>query len=144
MLHYLIYLSSAPEKFSTEALNVLLHHARENNAARNITGMLLHADGNFIQYIEGERDTVVGLFDLISRDNRHRNILKMADGEIVERLFPDWWMGCHELAAGGFVERGLFDLTATTLEAHLDPDMPRAAIAMMRQFYRTADRFPVA
>jgi len=144
MLHYLIYMSSAPEKFTAESLNVLLKHARKNNDARNITGMLLYADGNFIQYIEGERDTVEGLFDLISRDSRHRNILRLSDGKIDERIFPDWSMGCHELADTDLVESGLFDLTQVNLEAHLDRDLPKAVIAMMRQFYQTADRFATA
>ena len=106
--------------------------------------MLLHADGNFIQYIEGERDIVESLFDLICRDGRHRNILKLADGEIEERLFPGWSMGCNDLAEGDLAAQGLFNLTAANLEAHLDPEMPKAAIEMMRQFYRLADRIRAA
>jgi len=103
--------------------------------------MLLHADGNFIQYIEGDRDTVSGLFDMISGDSRHRNILLLSKGEIDDRLFPGWSMGCHELAGGEFLDHGAFDLTEANLEAHLDPEMPKAAITMMRQFYRASDRF---
>jgi hypothetical protein len=78
---------------------------------------------------------------MISKDSRHRNILMLSEGEIDERLFPGWSMGCHELAAGELMDHGAFDLTEASLEAHLDPDMPKAAIEMMRQFYRTSDRF---
>jgi hypothetical protein len=140
-MYFLLYMSSAPEKFSAAELGVLLDRARKNNAARSVTGMLLHADGNFIQYIEGEHDTVLSLFDMISGDRRHRNIQMLARGEIDDRRFPDWSMGSHELAAEEFTELGAFDLTEANLEAHLDPDMPKAAITMMRQFYRASDRF---
>lgn len=50
-------------------------------------------------------------------------------------------MRSHELAAEEFTKLGAFDLTEANLEAHLDPDMPKAVITMMRQFCRASDRF---
>lgn len=137
-------MSSAPRRFSEEELADLLERARVKNAARSVTGMLQHDDGNFIQYLEGERDTVEALFDLISQDARHRNNLRMSDGEISQRMFPEWSMGCQELAASELAGHRVFDLSRDSLEARLDPDLPRAVIAMMRQFYRASDRFAPA
>lgn len=79
-MYFLLYMSSASQKFSAAELGALLDRARKNDAARGVTGMLLHADGSFIQYIEGERDTVLGLFDTISGDRRHRKIQMLAMG----------------------------------------------------------------
>lgn len=71
----------------------LLKVARANNARLGITGMLLYADGNFVQIIEGPEDAVDALYAKISRDPRHTALLKALDGPIAERRFADWTLG---------------------------------------------------
>lgn len=67
---YLVYVSSAVKLFSSAELQQLLRGARENNSSRDITGMLLYKDGNFMQVLEGEKEPVLALRDRISRDPR--------------------------------------------------------------------------
>lgn len=89
----MVYVSSAPTPFTPDELSELLTRSRARNEAEHITGLLLHADGNFMQAIEGERESVVGLFERIKRDRRHRNLITLLTHEIAQRDFADWNMG---------------------------------------------------
>ena len=91
-MYQLIYLSSASEQFTQQALDELLEKAREKNRRLCITGMLVYRDGNFIQVLEGERDAVEKLYETISRDMRHSNSIVINSGDIAERQFADWAM----------------------------------------------------
>lgn len=93
----LVYVSSAREKFDKASLVRLLAHSRDNNQAQGITGMLLYKDGNFLQVLEGEAQTVRDLYERIQRDPRHQNTIVMLDESISQRTFPDWSMGFRDL-----------------------------------------------
>ena len=68
----LAYLSSSPAMLASTDVKQILAVSRINNERRDVTGMLLYRQGNFLQIIEGERDTVEALFKIIARDPRHR------------------------------------------------------------------------
>jgi hypothetical protein len=97
----LVYSSIATRPFSSEALRDLLARARERNAAAEITGMLLHIDGAFLQVLEGEADVVHKLFVSIAADYRHHRILLLMMRDIAERNFPDWSMGFFDASGRG-------------------------------------------
>lgn len=92
-MKYQIYMSSSTELLNEDQLIDLLTKCRENNKQRGITGMLLYADGSFMQVLEGEENAVTNLYLTIRQDARHRNIINMGDGELKERNFPQWTMG---------------------------------------------------
>jgi len=97
--HYrLVYVSSATQLFSKSQLVLLLDQARAFNQQRGITGMLLYKDGNFIQLIEGAQDQVQALYARIAKDERHRGVEVVFEGDVGERLFSDWSMGFRDLA----------------------------------------------
>ena len=87
--------SSKHHPFSKEELIELLNSSRERNKARDITGMLLYCDGQFIQILEGPRESVKQLYNRILSDPRHTMVLKLFEQPIQERCFPDWSMGFH-------------------------------------------------
>lgn len=89
----IIYLSSATKFMSDFELHNLLKIARANNKIKNITGLLLYIDGDFIQIIEGDEFEINNLYSNIQFDNRHKNIICVSDQKIVKRQFPDWTMG---------------------------------------------------
>lgn len=96
-MRQLVYVSTASVNFTQSELLSLLEKCRVNNAKLDVTGMLLLKDSNFIQVLEGE-DSVVGtLFDKISRDHRHRGILKLLSTQIDHREFAEWSMGFKQL-----------------------------------------------
>jgi len=91
-LKRLVYVSSAVEPFSDEALKKLLAVSRRKNERRGITGLLLYSDGTFLQVLEGEPQVVETLFAKIVRDPRHRGALRLLDQPIAARTFADWSM----------------------------------------------------
>ena len=50
----LVYVSAARKLFDEAELSALLTQCRANNARLGVTGVLLYADGNFMQALEGE------------------------------------------------------------------------------------------
>lgn len=95
-LHQLIYMS----KLATDdsVLNSIHSHAVRNNTARTMTGMLLFAQGRFLQVLEGERKDVQHTFERIKEDRRHDHVTLIADKPIVERSFSHWNMGFKALS----------------------------------------------
>ena len=125
---YLVYVSSAVKLFSSAELQQLLRGARENNSSRDITGMLLYKDGNFMQVLEGLRDPVLALHDRISRDPRHKDLVTMLQGSLETRQFADWSMGFGDLTdADVRATPGYSDFLQTPLTAGaFAADAPRA------------------
>jgi len=93
----LVYVSSAAGQFSKTELIDLLEKSRKNNAALNVTGILLYRDGNIMQVLEGEEETVWSLFGKIERDPRHSGVLILTKGRTEQRQFPDWSMAFRDL-----------------------------------------------
>ena len=91
-LIHLIYASTARYEFAKQELLLLLNMARAANAERGITGMLLCEHSNFFQVLEGPESAVVSLFDKISKDKRHRGIVRIIQEPIAQRSFGDWTM----------------------------------------------------
>ena len=95
----LIYVSSAVNQMSEAELLELLEQARSRNQKQQITGMLLYADGNFFQVLEGERKDVEEIYEDIVKDKRNHGNIVIEKEEISERTFPNWSMGFKYLAA---------------------------------------------
>ena len=96
-LHNLVYVSLATEDMSDETLKKILNKARTKNEGLDITGMLLYRDGFFMQVLEGEKDMIENLFERISLDARHRDLIVINRKPIKQRSFPDWKMGFNEI-----------------------------------------------
>jgi Sensors of blue-light using FAD len=96
-MYQLIYVSSARELFSKEELLSILKKSRENNTRVGVTGLLLYKEGNIMQLLEGEKTVVDRIFNRVSEDDRHFNVITLFRGEVPEREFPDWSMGFHDL-----------------------------------------------
>jgi hypothetical protein len=95
----LTYVSSALEPFSPRELRDLLERCNQNNRRRDVTGMLLYKDGNFMQVLEGEQSVVLAVHEVIVRDPRHRGLITLLRGESPGRQFSDWSMGFKDLGA---------------------------------------------
>ncbi len=93
MLITLIYGSNASSHLTETDLIDILNECRKNNKTVDVTGMLLYHDRNFIQVLEGEEDIVTELYQKISKDPRHENLLTYVKQPIDHRQFGDWEMG---------------------------------------------------
>jgi uncharacterized membrane protein (DUF373 family) len=95
----LTYASTALHEWSAEELLQLLKQCRTNNGAKNITGILLYANGTFFQVLEGEEATVNSVYDMIEKDERHKDCTIIERQKITERAFPYWSMGFEKIDA---------------------------------------------
>lgn len=98
MLVRLLYASRAAAPTSEAEVAAILRQARAYNPPHGITGVLCHADGCFVQVLEGERAVVNALFAAIVADPRHREVTLLDYEEIAERRFAGWSMGQVNLA----------------------------------------------
>ncbi len=98
-MYQILYTSRALKPFKEDELQQLLCAARSNNSKKSITGLLLYCNGNFIQLLEGNRENLILLFDVISKDERHVEVKKIMEGNIDNPQFPDWSMGYKFLTA---------------------------------------------
>lgn len=89
----IVYASTAVKPFSERELEAHLKKYRLRNSKRDITGMLLYKDGNFMQCLEGPRKVVSALMTKIQADKRHRNVIVLLREENVQREFNEWTMG---------------------------------------------------
>ncbi|MBW8852284.1 MAG: BLUF domain-containing protein [Xanthomonadales bacterium] len=93
-LRQVVYASHERFPFEGLALVSLLSHARARNAAQGITGVLLYANGAFVQCLEGPSAAVDALFARIERDPRHGDVVLLHALPVARRHFGAWWMGC--------------------------------------------------
>lgn len=91
-MHHIVYSSQLVGELSESLLRGMLLKFREKNRRADITGILLYCDGQVLQVLEGERTAVEQLNGHIERDCRHHRILKLADGPVSWREFPEWSM----------------------------------------------------
>ena len=75
----------------------LLKGSVQRNTRAGITGLLLYQSGAFMQALEGEKAALVELFEKISHDPRHHRIIRLIQGPIKERNFPNSAMAFRDL-----------------------------------------------
>lgn len=91
-LYQLVYSSVRTARCTDDEIQNILESCKRNNPSKDITGVLLHSENNFIQYLEGDKD-IIKLYDQIKGDPRHKNVVMLSYGPIRERAFPSWHMG---------------------------------------------------
>lgn len=92
MLYSLIYRSQASRALHEVTLPPLLRKARLHNERTRLGGLLLYANGEFMQVLEGPEPALSQLYARIQADPRHYAVRTLAYGPIAERAFPDWRM----------------------------------------------------
>lgn len=92
------YASIAPAPLSRLQLAAILETSLSANALAQVTGMLLHCDGSFLQVLEGPRAGVQGIVARIRRSPLHCDMHVLFDEPIGQREFGDWAMACKEVA----------------------------------------------
>jgi Sensors of blue-light using FAD len=136
-LHRIIYTSHSNQIMTPGALVELLRRSREKNTRLGVTGLLLHADGSFMQTIEGEDGTLHGLYAAIAQDPRHSGAIIMCDDPIAQRSFNDWSMAFREITRKEAADiPGFNHLTGAT---HNSPHERDIARQIMQRFAAAND-----
>lgn len=131
-MKYLVYISTAYRLMNQAELLELLNVSRKNNEKNNLTGMLLYGEGTFMQVLEGEESALNATYERIKADDRHKNIIKMAEGSLIQANFPEWSMGFKSATAQELAELGGF--TDPRSISQVDEQEGNGVIAMMRTF----------
>lgn len=97
--HQLIYTSRPTARVTTEMLLELLQKSQEKNPTLDISGLLVYHNGRFMQLLEGRRDDVQALFEVIREDPRHADVQIMLEKRATERCMHSWVMGFYTTAA---------------------------------------------
>ena len=88
----IVYVSSASPALGAEALADILRVSRRNNRASGVTGALLHAEGTFVQALEGPPHALGPTLSRIERDPRHQRLTVLLRHEVGVRSFQEWSM----------------------------------------------------
>ena len=125
MLVRLIYASRAAEALTADGLSSMMKQARDHNAGAGITGVLVYSEGIFLQLLEGGRNAVNALYNRITHDKRHHDVVLLSYDEVPERRFAGWAMGQANLSRLNpgillkYSERAVLDPYALTGQATL-------------------------
>ncbi|NIA70760.1 BLUF domain-containing protein [Pelagibius litoralis] len=138
-VYRLMYLSAAKHEMGAEELETILSTARNANAAKGITGMLLYVERQFLQYLEGEQEAVETLYRNIEKDPRHSGVIRLFAGPCARRVFADWSMGYHHCnAKEQEAAIGIIDLCRRSVRDVLPAETPEEIVAFMESFYRNS------
>ena len=86
-----IYVSERTDLSDANLTNIF-DTSHKNNPKKGITGCLLIGSNSFLQYLEGPSSAVDTLYSKIKVDSRHKNVKKLRDQKIDEKLFSSWSM----------------------------------------------------
>ncbi|MEM9168271.1 MAG: BLUF domain-containing protein [Pseudomonadota bacterium] len=134
-LETVVYVSRATRPMAPPALFDLLSVARERNLAADITGVLLHADGVFLQAMEGTAAALDATFARVSRDARHGDLSVLLRRAAPGRRFPERRLArlCPETSCADLRDR----LTAL-LETTPTDDLGEQVLARLAQVFPPA------
>ena len=88
-----------------------------------------------MQVLEGSKKAIFDLYEDIKKDDRHKSLKLIYDGEIPERYFTNWTMGFSKFESidksklegfSGFIEKGFTD---ELINGH-----PSTAISLFQSF----------
>lgn len=88
----ILYFSTASAEITKDHVNDIVSHAAQSNERQNVTGLLAYNGRNFCQCLEGDKDAVHKLVDIIASDPRHSGFKVIDEKEIESRHFTDWSM----------------------------------------------------
>jgi signal transduction histidine kinase len=87
-LYHIMYQSEATAEMDLVSFQQLRIEFAEKNRDNILTGLLVMANGKFLQLIEGHRLIAESLYETIGKDSRNRNCIKLYAGVASQRLFP--------------------------------------------------------
>jgi hypothetical protein len=124
LLYNLVYCSRAASGVDDAAVANVVESARRHNPPHGITGLLVYGNGVFFQWLEGPRDNVTSLMQLLVKDPRHDTVVTLSESEEErERLFPEWDM---EWVSTDDIQDVLLDALS-----HVDNDKSEAALRQL-------------
>lgn len=132
MLSTLIYRSQLAASVSPESVLALVERARAKNAAAEVTGILLFDGQHFFQVLEGSVEAVFTVFQRISRDDRHFNLIELMRDYAPARRFGDAGMALFDLR--DYQEDTVFDALLSRVTLNDERVAQDRVIKFLRSF----------
>ncbi len=127
-IHNLVYCSRASTDMNKAMIEKIIATAKYFNPRFGITGLLVFGSGIFFQWLEGPKDNVNSLMNLISADPRHNSVVVLSqEDEVRDRLFPNWDM---ELVEAHDIRSVLQD----AMQEASNPKQKKALAIMLKEF----------
>jgi hypothetical protein len=150
-MYYLIYSSLTKKDLSRDELFQILEKSRSRNNLMGLSGFLLCINedyfseiinGIFLQVLEGEKEDVLKLSDIIKKDKRHHDLVLVTEGVSLKRMFDNWKMGYRDMNILQFKSRlAQFDLKREDiLKPAENPEDSQAIIELIKSFYKVPDK----
>jgi hypothetical protein len=90
------YVSRTTHILRPRDLEFLLIEARAFNERVQVTGVLLHHEGKFFQYLEGPPESVARAYQRVRRSGKHEGLVELLNQPIATRQFVRWHMAFTE------------------------------------------------
>ncbi len=100
-LYAIVYISTAAHVLSADELAHIGRRSQARNAEEGVTGVLLHADGAFMQYLEGPAPGLSRVYGVIKTDPLHYGVIDLLREPIPRREFAAWRMAVRDVGAYG-------------------------------------------
>jgi len=137
-LRSVVYVSTATGSLTTESLERLLTEARRFNLASGVTGVLLYADGNFMQCFEGPDDAVHGTYTRILASRLHRNVIELMNAPVDSRSFEGWQMGLAQASRSNLLTLSTGDWQQASKHADANRSTSSMGIELLKAFWKGA------
>jgi hypothetical protein len=108
-LHRLIYVSDINRILTQQEIDDILEKSKKNNKLGHVTGVLIHDDSHFLQYLEGDRGKLQELYLKIKTDRRHQNCSILNFEKIGKRTFHQWEMAYKSISIDKLLYYGHVD-----------------------------------
>ncbi len=135
VMFHLIYTSHAVKPFSNDELIDLLNQSRVYNKEHGITGMLIYRNAKFMQVLEGEMTPVERIYSKIYKDQRHKRVVRVLEGNSEDRIFKNWSMGFKNLTDDNLQSMEGFQDVDMFFDEHKMTESNTMALVFLRLFY---------
>lgn len=133
-LYAIVYVSQAARVLTLPELQHLQAQAQLRNQQEDVTGVLLYADGAFIQYLEGPAPGLGRTYERIRPHPWHYGVIDLVREPIRSREFAGWSMAFRVVGALGPASETEQDrLLVQRLASPINPQS--AARALLAKFW---------
>ena len=127
-MEQLLYRSYARDGLLADQVFRIIESSARDNPVRDLTGFLIYAQDQFIQFLEGPAESIELLLRDLAADRRHRDLEVLHRAGAMRRVFPAWRMQRVDFRPGKVSEmlaelrdKGLSAPVAAEIEAVLAP-----------------------
>ena len=131
----LIYTSTKSKETGFKEILEISRTAKINNINQKVTGLLVYFNNSFLQVLEGGLKVVNDLFQKISKDTRHKDVLLLEVKKINKKEFENWSMKNVSISQYGDIRKLMVDgnLISDTEDFPKDIDLIQVMINHLKK-----------